>query len=322
MEAAFDAWLPGGFAGGVCICLDDPAWQAAKTRLANVFPLTRMFPAVDMRGLLTHGTASAVRKLRDLPFRMTTQVMYDVCMHTSYKFIEQIVTPGAIGCAQSHLSIWSAFLNGTLACERPDAEWLLVFESDVDPVKDCMNNLRTLLASPKITLPMSHASLSSAAPFTTNEPKTGGNTTAQAMPSCIRLGWSVFKPGQLTPSAHPAFDVWNGKTWYTHAYFIRKSAIPACLSAMVPLASQIDTAMGHAADLGIMPPQWLVRKKLFTQELQHALFNSTIRQKHLLRAALPESAAATEALIIVPYALVLLLIIALIVSIVVLKKQK
>jgi hypothetical protein len=308
MELALDRWLPGGFAGSVCICLDESTWRATKARLAATFPHTVSFPAVDLRDLLKHGVAAAVRTLRALPFPVTTQVMYDVCTRKSFKFLEHIVTPGAVGCAQSHFQIWAAFLNGELARAlqagggqgRSDADWLLVFESDVDPVKNCEALLRALVSSPRLD----------------------AVTASQTLPSIIRLGWSVVKSGTQTPTVHAAFNTFGGQSWCTHAYFVRKSAIPACLAALVPLASQIDTALGHASDLGLIPTQWIARQKLFGQQLRHTLLNSTVRQNHLLRAALPESAAATEAIIIVPYALVLLLIIALVVSVVVLGRKK
>jgi hypothetical protein len=304
MELAFDKWLPGGFAGSVCICLDESTWQATKARLATTFPHTVSFPAVDLRGLLKRGVAAAVRAMRELPFPVTTQVMYDVCTRKSFKFLEHIVTPGAVGCAQSHFKIWAAFSNGELTRMlqagggqgRPDADWLLVFESDVDPAKNCEAMLRALVAEPRLD--------------------------AQTLPSIIRLGWGLLKSGTQTPTVHAAFNTFGGQSWYMHAYLVRKSAIPACLAALVPLASQIDTALGHASDLGLIPPQWITRKTLFHQQLQHTLLNSTVRQAHLLRAALPESAAATEAIIIVPYALVLLLIIALVTSVVMLGRKK
>jgi hypothetical protein len=98
-------------------------------------------------------------------------------------------------------------------------------------------------------------------------------------------------------------SVLHGRTQETHAYAIRKSAAVPYLKAVLPVAEQIDMAMGHAADTGAAPPQWTLNPRLVRQHVAHTVLTSTVRGPNAARAMLPDSSGATLTLLLLPWLL-------------------
>ena len=269
------AWLPGGVAKAVVICLHDGDVREFGQHMGAVTPATRPFQAIDFRG-----KGSQLADYDALPMPTSTQVKHDLMRRASWKYIEQIVSAGALGCAQSHCAIWQDVMHD--AAIAPDA-WVVVFEADARVLPDWRELLHQLTAVP---FP---------AP-----------SEAQPSPGVLKLGWGFGHPnivGRMTPSTHPHMSVLGGRTQETHAYAIRKSAIPAYLAAVVPITSQIDMAMGDAADVGAAPPQWTVNPRIVRQHIAHTLLSSSVRNKNAARAMLPDSGGASTTLLVLPWVL-------------------
>lgn len=282
-----DSILPGGFAGGVVICLaaENKAWVTAQNTWKPLLgDLLQKWKATDARQYdWTSQNAPA-----NFPVAVHPLVRLDVGAKSPQIHARQIVTPGAIGCAASHMLVWDAFFKGEIGV--PGKEWLLVLESDAGPTTE----LIPFLVKLSNRLPEQNASLLSA--------------------GMIRLGW-IMTRGETAPTPHPDFDVsvlahGQCNCWGLQAVLIRKSAIPKYLEVMTPICGHIDTLAATLGAAGMVPPTWIVQSNFVKQDLVRLMFSSTIRPTMMdLRAVLPATAVGSNAVVILPWVMLIVFII-------------
>jgi len=235
-----------------------------KGGIPAVFPCVKRFQAVDFRG--KGGTVSDFQALQ---FPMGKSVMYDVMRAAGQRAAPQIVTGGAVGCAQSHLTIWNSFADGSMGSP---GEWLLVFEPDAVAQAGLADALQQLTAHP---------------------------VPANPLPAILKLGW-IFVPGTEGPTTHPGLRSVQGPSWGAQAYLVRRSSASALVIAVTPVEAHIDIQFSRLAAVGLAPPVVRTADNLIPQNISHGL-SSTITKEHPIAALLPESTTTSNFLIVFPW---------------------
>ena len=251
------------------ICLGEDVFAAMDGRLRAHFPSMAYFPAVDCR--LGLRTAADFARLR---FPVTNAVMFNILLGRSQKQNQDIVTPGPVGVAQSHLSIW--------ADNAGRAGWIIVFESDAAVDSSFGADIADIVHTPMV------------------EPFPG-----------------IFKFGHVKQIAFSATIVQPGLCKVSggfhagmHAYAIRRDVAAMYASLATPIGSHIDAEVTDLAAVQASLPLWATRANVC---FQNKTGRDIIHPPRSLRLLLPEGSLSCNALLAIPWILLLLLFIAVLV---------
>ena len=250
------------------ICLGEDVFAAMDGRLRAHFPSMAYFSAVDCR--LGLRTAADFARLR---FPVTNAVMFNILLGRSQKQDQDIVTPGPVGVAQSHLSIW--------ADNAGRAGWIIVFESDAAVGSGFGADIADIVRTPMVE------------PF----------------PGVLKLGWVPHpRSGIRSVSVSPFVNlVLNGMQFGMQAYAIRCDALGAYVRLLAPISGHIDHEITDLAVAGVTPPLWVTVRNTCTQVNTS---RGSIHPGFTFRLLLPESNGAANALLLLPWMLLLVAIVA------------
>ena len=229
------------------------------------FPSLEQFAAIDCRTSL-----QTVADFQKLPFSVAFSTQLNIITQRSRKTLRDIVTPGPIGCSQSHLSIWAQFAGNSEG-------WLVVFESDVR----ASHNLNYLIQK----------------------------MTAAPLPSClpgiIKLGHTIMQ-GHTRPVAPELHQITGGTSGGTHAYIIQCKLLSEYVRMLTPIGDHIDGILTDLAAAGASAPMWITTANMCTQPMFQ--LNSIHSMNFNFRVLLPENTYACNAVLFVPSIVALMLL--------------
>jgi hypothetical protein len=257
-----NTWLPGGVSSVHVICLKQSDFDSLHTLIRHEFPGVAMFQAVNCGGKL-----STFADFAALEFPVAKRTQNAVLQKEAQSHARDIVTPGPIGCAQSHMTIWKR--------NQHAPGWIVVFESDVRAKSTIRDFIRTATAQPFPTV----------------------NT-----PGIVKLGW-ILSHGSVESVSANMWKVTGKRNFGFQAYAIRASDVATYLKALNPISGHIDLQTVEAAVYGQAPPIWQTTKNVC---YQYVIKNKkSMHGTPALRPMLPDNCHQSNAIIIVPWVIVL-----------------